>query len=147
MIVRAMEPHEVDAVVRMWGETKRDAYPYLPLEQTRSFEDDRAFFTGHLTPRCVIWVAEGRGEPVGFLALAGSYLDRLYIHPRHQRRGVGTALLRKAIELSPAGLELHTHQKNVSACAFYEKYGFLAVKFGVSPAPESEPDVEYHWRP
>ena len=30
--------------------------------------------------------------------------------------------------------------------AFYEKYGFTAEKFGVSPPPESEPDVEYHWR-
>ena len=29
----------------------------------------------------------------------------------------------------------------------YETHGFGAVKFGVSPPPESAPDVEYHWRP
>jgi hypothetical protein len=29
----------------------------------------------------------------------------------------------------------------------YEKHGFKAVKFGLSPPPESAPDVEYRWRP
>ena len=82
-----------------------------------------------------------------FLALAGSYLDRLYVHPEWQRRGVGKALLQKAFELSPAGLELHTLQSNKAACAFYERFGFRAVEHGVSPAPECEPDVMYHWRP
>jgi ribosomal protein S18 acetylase RimI-like enzyme len=54
---------------------------------------------------------------------------------------------RKAQELSPDGLELHTHQENTKARRFYEKHGFEVVRFGVSPPPESAPDVEYHWRP
>ena len=145
--VRPLLDGETEAVVHLWGETKRDAYPYLPLEQGRTFEEDLAFWRGHLAPRCAFWVAEGEGALLGFLALAGSYLDRLYVHPRRQRRGVGVALLAKAKELSPAGLELHTHVKNAAARAFYEKHGFSAVRFGVSPPPESEPDVEYHWRP
>jgi hypothetical protein len=28
-----------------------------------------------------------------------------------------------------------------------EHHGFKAVQFGISPSPESAPDVEYHWRP
>src|SRR5687767_7326134 len=48
---------------------------------------------------------------------------------------------------SPDGLALHTHQENHAARAFYEKHGFRAVKFGISPPPENAPDVEYHWRP
>ncbi len=145
--IREEAAGEREALVRMWGETKRDAYPYLPLEREHTFEDDLAFFADHIAPRCAIWVAEEHGELLGFLALGGSYLDRLYVHPRHQRRGVGTALLEKAVALSPTGIELHTHQKNAAACAFYERHGFIAVKLGVSPPPESEPDVEYHWRP
>jgi len=42
---------------------------------------------------------------------------------------------------------LYTVQINTNGRAFYEKNGFVAVRFGVSAAPESEPDVEYHWRP
>ena len=60
---------------------------------------------------------------------------------------MGTALIERARALAPDRLSLHTHQKNDKARAFYEKHGFRAVRFGVSPAPESEPDVEYEWRP
>jgi hypothetical protein len=45
----------------------------------------------------------------------------------------------------PAALQ--EHQANVAARALYEGHGFQAVKFDLSPAPESAPDVEYHWRP
>jgi len=34
-----------------------------------------------------------------------------------------------------------------AARAFYEKQGFVAVRFGQSLPPESAPDVEYRWRP
>ena len=64
-----------------------------------------------------------------------------------QRCGVGTALLRKAAELSPDGLRLFTFQRNERARSFYEKHGFRVVKFGTSPPPENEPDVEYRWEP
>ena len=145
--VRPASASDHPEIARLWHETKRDAYPYLPLEQGRSFEDDRDFFDGFIAPRCALWVAECGGALVGFLALDGSYVDRLYVHPAAQRSGAGTALLGAARDQSPDGLELHTHQQNVSARAFYEKHGFVAVRFGISPAPESAPDVEYHWRP
>src|SRR4029077_4162559 len=122
-------------------------YPYLPLEQARTLEDDSRFFHEKLLPRCDIWVAEQKGRLVGFLAIQGSYIDRLYVSPHVQRVGIGAALIKHAMELSPTGLELHTHKKNVVARSFYEKRGFVAGRFGISPAPESEPDVEYHWRP
>jgi ribosomal protein S18 acetylase RimI-like enzyme len=145
--LRAFREGDLEAVIAVWHETKQDAYPYLPLEQGRSLEQDAEFFRAHILPRCAIFVAEIGARLAGFVALAGSYVDRLYIHPDQQRRGVGSLLLAKVIQLSPQGVELHTHQKNVSACAFYEKHGFRAVHYGTSPPPESEPDVEYHWRP
>ena len=100
-----------------------------------------------IRPGADLWVAEERGQLLGYLARKDSYIDRLYVKPSAQRRGVGLALLKKARELSPTGLELHTHQENAKARRFYEKHGFRAVRFGVSPPPESAPDVEYHWRP
>jgi hypothetical protein len=54
---------------------------------------------------------------------------------------------RGPLMVSPSGLELRTHQENHAARALYEKQGFVAVGFGLSPPPESAPDVEYHWRP
>ena len=145
--IRPMREDERESVVRLWHETKLDAYPYLPLERDRKPEEDLAFFRDRIEPKCDLFVAEADGRLLGFLALNGSYVDRLYVHPNGQRRGIGSRLIQRAQQQSPGGLELHTHQKNVRACAFYEKHGFLASRYGVSPAPESEPDVEYHWRP
>jgi ribosomal protein S18 acetylase RimI-like enzyme len=147
LTIRKMAETEHRMVVELWHATKKQAYPYLPLEQARTLEDDLEFFQRRLIPTCDIWVAEEGGRVVGFLAIQSSYIDRLYVLPGVQRLGIGSALIRRAMELSPAGLELHTHQKNLAACRFYERQGFRAVKSGTSPAPESEPDVEYHWRP
>ena len=147
MRVRAFDARDLDPVVALWNETKRDTYDFLPAEQSRSLDDDRSFFCEHILPRCSLWVADAGRDVAGFLALAGSYVDRLYVLPALQRRGVGTALLAHAKALSPAGLELHTHQKNAKARAFYEKHAFEAIRFGTSPPPECEPDVEYWWRP
>ena len=147
MWVRAYAEADRDAVVALWNETKRDTYDFIPIEQSRTVDEDRGFFCEHIEPRCALWVAGDDAEITGFLALVGSYVDRLYVRPAAQRRGVGAVLIAHAKSLSPAGLELHTHQRNGKARAFYEKHGFTAFRFGVSPPPESEPDVEYWWRP
>ena len=75
----------------------------------------------------------------------GSYIDRMYVDPSEWRTGWGTRLVEFAKNLFPDGLELHTHQQNAVARAFYERHGFTAVKFSMSPPPECAPDVEYHW--
>ncbi len=147
MQIRPMRPDELETVVALWHETCRATYDFIPLEQTYSLSSRRGFFRQRIAAVCDLRVALDADEIVGFMALNGSYLDRLYVRPARQRCGVGVALLACARELSPRGLELHTHQKNTGARAFYERQGFEAARFGVSPPPESEPDVEYRWRP
>ncbi len=142
-----MESAEVERVIELWNETCIDTYDFIEIERSYSLEDRRAFFLERIEPACELWVAVDAGSLIGYLALRQSYVDRLYVLPRAQRRGAGAALIQKARERSPGGLELHTHQKNTKARTFYEKEGFAAVRFGLSPAPENEPDVEYHWRP
>jgi ribosomal protein S18 acetylase RimI-like enzyme len=148
-VIEIRTPHDVELeqVVEVWHATKRDTYDFIPQERDRSVEQDRHFFQTVIRPSCALWIALEDARVLGFLALRQTYVDRLYVHPDAQRRGVGSALLRHAIALCPAGLELHTHVRNTKARAFYEKEGLVAVKFGISPPPESEPDVEYHWRP
>ena len=147
MRIRLMTKDDVEAVVRVWHTSGLKAYYFIDLWRQLTLTEARRVFHEHIAAICEVWVAETDGEIVGFLARRGSYVDRLYISPDHQRAGVGTALLAHAVGCSPTGLELHTHQKNAPARAFYEKHGFVAVRYGISPPPENEPDVEYHWRP
>jgi ribosomal protein S18 acetylase RimI-like enzyme len=147
MELRPLAAADVPDVVRLWHATKRATYGFLHTERGRTLDDDDVFFRAQIVSRCAIWLAVEHDRIAGFVALVFSYVDRLYVATEAQRRGVGAALFAKAQQLSPAGLELHTHVKNHAARAFYERQHCKAVRFGISPPPENEPDVEYHWRP
>jgi GNAT superfamily N-acetyltransferase len=134
-------------VVAVWHRSGRAAYQFLPTWQAFTLEQATEVFRAVIRPRCDIWVGTRHEQVVAFLAMAGSYIDRMFVDPPEWRTGWGTRLVLLAKVLRPDGLELHTHQENHTARRLYEKHGFRAVKLGVSPSPESAPDVEYHWRP
>lgn len=145
--IRPIEAADIAATARVWHEAKQAAYWFLPLQMAMTIEEDEAVFRERVLPGNQTWVAVRDADLLGFLTLNGSYIARLYVHPESQGSGVGSALLQHAKRCSPDGLELQTHQRNTQARRFYERRGFKAARFGVSPPPESEPDVEYHWRP
>jgi ribosomal protein S18 acetylase RimI-like enzyme len=146
-MIREFRAADEDEVVDVWHRSGVAAYPYLPTWQAFTLEQARGVFERVIRPRCAIWVATGGGRVVAYLAMKETYIDRLYVDPAEWRKGWGTRLVNFAKQLSPRGLELHTHRENHAARALYEHHGFKAVKFSISPPPESAPDVEYHWRP
>lgn len=146
-IIREFHPADQPHVVGVWHRSGRATYTYLPTWQAFTLEQAQWVFEHVIRPNCAIWVAAVDERVVAYLAMKSTYADRLYVDPDEWRKGWGTQLVNFAKHLSPVGLELHTHQANDAARALYERHGFRAVKFGLSPAPESAPDVEYHWRP
>ncbi len=113
----------------------------------QSLDGEKAIevFKAVIIKHCDIWVYEADSVICGFIAMKGSYIDRLYVDPTAQNTGVGTSLLLHAKKLCPQRLDLSTHQENHRAREFYEKSGFVVVKYGISPPPESVPDVQYRW--
>lgn len=146
-MIRKFRTSDEVRAAEIWLRAGLDEYSYLP--QFQALDDAKALRVFHkiITLECDIWLAVEESLIKGFIAIQGSYIDRLYIDPEFQRLGVGTALVQHARELHPAGLQLCTHQQNRRARQFYEKLGFVAVRFGTSPPPESVPDVEYRWQP
>lgn len=140
------ESYEAD-VIGVWHRAGLAAYTYLPTWQALTLETATYVFRTVIRPSTTIWVGLFDSRVVAYLAMQSSYIDRLYVDPPEWHQGWGRRFVRLAKELSPAGLELHTHIQNHPARALYEREGFRAVKFGISPPPESAPDVEYHWRP
>lgn len=147
LTIRAFVEDDFDNLVSRWHETNLVSYRYNDVQQKHTLADAQRFFRNHVLPVCRILVAASPGQLLGMLALEAPWIRQFAVFPVHQRHGVGTLLLRHARENSPAELRLYTFQRNAPARAFYEKHGFAAVAFGVSPAPESEPDVEYRWSP
>lgn len=140
-----MKDVELPDVVALWRRSRFDALPELEESQGHSLDDDLDYFRRVLATRFEVWVALCEGRLVGMLAMGDRTLERLYVEPAEQGKGIGSALLEKAKQLSPKGLRLFTHQINLRARDFYEARGFRAVAFGMSPPPESEPDVTYEW--
>jgi GNAT superfamily N-acetyltransferase len=98
-----------------------------------------------------VWVAEEDGRLVGFLGIEHStnlgapVLEKLYVEPAEQNRGVGSALLDKAKELRPDELYLWVFQKN-PARRLYERHGFELVRLtDGADNMEREPDALYRW--
>ena len=145
-IIREYREKDFDAVTILWRIAREKSLPDFQREKGHFFYEDQDYFRDHILRKNHVWVVEEDDLPVAFIAMENDFVDQLYIHPNYQRQGIVEALLNFAREKSPEHLWLYTLQVNVNARAFYEKNGFVAEKFGMSPPPESEPDVEYHWR-
>ena len=145
--IRLFRDEDEAAVVGVWFRSGKATYDFLPLWQALTFDRASEVFREVIRAQSALWVGTLDDQIVAYLAMKGSYIDRLYVDPIEWRKGWGTELIAFAKRVSPNGLQLHTHQENTLARRFYEKLGFSAVKFGTSRPPESAPDVEYHWRP
>lgn len=144
--VREYRPEDFDALIILWRIAREKLLPDFQREKGHFFYEDQGYFRDHILPNNQVWVIESDRRPVAFMAMKDDFIDHLYVHPDYQHRGIGKALLDHARQLSPDHLWLYTLQINENARTFYEKNGFVPEKFGVSPSPENEPDVEYHWR-
>jgi ribosomal protein S18 acetylase RimI-like enzyme len=145
-IIREYHPQDFDAVTILWRISREKSLPEFQRVKGHFFYEDREYFSDHLLKDDHIFVVESDEHPVAFMAMKDDFIDQLYVHPEYQKRGIGKALLYFARQRSPEHIWLYTLQINTNARAFYESNGFTAEKFGVSPPPENEPDVEYHWR-
>ena len=147
LTIRPYRKNDFDAVAILWRIARERSLPDFQRAKGYFFVEDIEYFRDHIVPRNKLWVAKLDSTRVGYMAMQNDFVDQLYIHPDFWRRGIGAALLKHAKLLSPEHVWLFTLQVNMQARGFYEKHGFVAERLGVSPPPESEPDVEYHWRP
>ena len=146
LTIREYRSEDFDAVTILWRIARERSLPEFQRTKGYFFYQDQDYFRDHVLKKNRVWVVEVAHRPVAFMAMENEFIDQLYIHPDYQRRGIGQALLNFARKQSPDHVWLYTLQVNVNARAFYEKNGFKAERFGVSPPPELAPDVEYHWR-
>lgn len=142
-MLRRAWPNESDALAAIFRLCRDTALPYLPDIHTP--DDDSKFFRDQVFPTCDVWVAQEGGALTGFCALRQGWIDHLYVHPAHQRAGIGTALLRKAMEENET-LQLWTFQRNAGARAFYVANDFSCVRTtNGEDNEEREPDALYAW--
>ncbi|WP_200957662.1 GNAT family N-acetyltransferase [Phenylobacterium sp. Root700] len=143
MILRRASLDDAGAIARLHRLTMRESLPFLP--ELHTAEEDLWFFRERLMVENEVWVSESDGEISGYVAFKPGWVSHLYVHPQHQGRRIGDALLAKALEDGEAR-ELWTFQQNARARAFYEARGFTMVKLtDGADNEEKTPDALYAW--
>ncbi|GAB7003767.1 hypothetical protein JCM18899A_12390 [Nocardioides sp. AN3] len=133
-------------IAALYTAARAAAVPVMP-PAVHTAEEDVAHFSGLLADgEHEAWVAESGGSLLGFLVLTSTWLDGLYIHPRAQRQGVGTALLQLAQALRPGGLGLWVFESNAPARELYRRHRFVETeRTDGSANEEGAPDIRMDW--
>jgi putative acetyltransferase len=79
IVIRQFEDTDEAAVVEVWLRSGKAAYTFLPSWQTLTSASAVIAFRHEIRAKCDVWVAVMNREIVGYLALKGPYIDRLYV--------------------------------------------------------------------
>ena len=146
IVIRRAAAADAAEVATLYIASRRGAVAWMPTVGTDA--EIRAFVIDHMVREQETWIAEDGLRIVAVMVLDADMVDQFYVSPDSQGRGVGDRLLAHAKQLRPAGLRLHTFQKNAPARRFYEDRGFVAKSFTDGATNmEREPDVLYEWIP
>lgn len=149
-LLRDAKAEDASAIAQVLLASRKEFLPYAPLRHSEA--EIAQWMREVLIPSGGVTVACFGAQVVGFLAIAQedgvSWVNQLYLLPSHVGAGIGSRLLAQALrELAPP-VRLYTFQANVRARSFYERNGFVPVKFSDGESNEERcPDVLYELRP
>ena len=130
MLIRPYRSADIKALAQLFYDTVHtvNAAHYSPeqLDVWATGQVDLARWDASFLAHRTL-VAEADGDIVGFADMADDgYLDRLYVHRDHQRKGVAAALC-DALEAETAAPVLTTHA-SITARPFFEHRGWHTVR-------------------
>ncbi len=123
-MIRKYDDNGLPELLETWAAASAIAHPFLTEEFLAS---ERENIPNLYLPNAETWVFEADDQVVGFIALIGNEVGAVFVHPSHQRNGVGSALMNKAKQLR-GELEVEVFVKNTIGRAFYAKYGFESIE-------------------
>ncbi|TSA14753.1 MAG: N-acetyltransferase [Betaproteobacteria bacterium] len=131
----------LEPLVRLW----REAFEFgVGVTDPHPLSEQREYFLSQVLPANQVTLALLDSRLVGFMAASRESVCQLHVQVGFHRQGIGSALLGLAKERSSGSLWLYTFTRNVRACAFYEKHGFVVVERGFEPNWKLD-DVKYSW--
>ena len=131
----------LEPLVRLW----REAFEFgVGITDPHPLSEQREYFVSQVLPANRVTLALIALQLVGFAAASDESVCQLNVQVGLHRQGIGSALLALAKARSSGTLWLYTFARNVKACAFYEKHGFVVVERGFEPHWKLE-DVKYSW--
>ncbi len=134
------------AVAAVFSASRDEALTYLPKLHTE--EEDREYFSQVVFCENEVIVCRLTTSLaiVGFIAFDEDFVHHLYLLPDYCHRGLGSMLIQEPMQRYNK-VRLWVFQQNDRARRFYERHGFLSIKFTDGKDNEEKlPDVLYEWR-
>jgi GNAT superfamily N-acetyltransferase len=108
------------------------------------------WIAGDLLPDGGVTVAVRCAQIVGMVSVScvdgESWIDQMAVAPAYTGTGIGTMLLAHALATLTPPVLLYTFQANLGARRFYERVGFVLIKFTDGADNEERcPDVLYRF--
>ncbi|MGI1796113.1 GNAT family N-acetyltransferase [Acinetobacter variabilis] len=110
-------------LLELWEQSVRATHHFLNDAQILKIRQqiiDHNYFT-HVQ----LFHVEHQQQILGFMGIAGSKLEMLFISPLAFRQGIGRQLLQHALALGVTEVDVNKHNPN--AIAFYLKHGFEII--------------------
>ena len=121
--LRPSRPEDGPRVVEIWAAAVDATHDFLsPEDRAAIGEEVRAFLPGASLTLAV----DDRDRPLGFMLIADSHMEALFIDPEHRGAGVGAILIDYALAVHPV-LTTDVNEQNAQAVGFYEHMGFERI--------------------
>ncbi len=145
LVLRPVTPEDFPGLAELNIRVRAAAYPAMP-HGIHPDHEVRAWVAGWDLSAYDVWVAELGGELAGYARTTPQWLDDLYIEPKAQGSGVGSALLDLVKAQRPAGFCLWVFESNEPARAFYRARGLVDLERTDGAANEEKaPDIRMAW--
>jgi putative acetyltransferase len=123
MNIRRAAPADRDAMADIWLRSVRATHSFLTEQDIASLLPPTQEYLASCEPEFWILCSDA-GDRVGFMAMAGSKMDALFLAPEFHRRGGGRRLVEHARQLK-GELTVDVNEQNEAARRFYEACGFV----------------------
>ena len=110
-------------LLELWEQSVRASHHFLNDEQVLKIRQQiiqHSYFA-----QVQLFHVEHQQQILGFMGIAGSKLEMLFISPLAFRQGIGSQLLQHALALGVTEVDVNEHNPN--AIAFYLKHGFEII--------------------
>jgi putative acetyltransferase len=123
VIIRRANPTEREVLVDIWLRSVRATHTFLSEADIQSLLPATRDYLTSDEPE--LWIlCSDSGQVMGFMGMAGSEVEALFLAPEFRGRGGGRRLIRHAQELR-GELTVAVNEQNGAARRFYETCGFV----------------------
>jgi diamine N-acetyltransferase len=111
-----LSPEAIQKVTSIW---------HAPERLQKQIENPDVYFAGAMEDNKLVGIITAEKEDDQVL-----FITRLYVHPNHQRKGIGSKLYKAAVEhfIGIKRVKLDVDDVNHRALEFYKKLGFTEIE-------------------